>query len=74
MKLTKFPQREGNGRLRNESEDEARLYGALKLLFELLENYGPVWYTLEHHDQAKTAIVMHGHALKESHREFRKAA
>jgi hypothetical protein len=74
MRLTQFSNRERNGRLRTEVSNEARLYGALKALFDLLENYGPVWYTLEYHDQAKTALVMHGHSLKEGPRSFRKAA
>lgn len=29
---------------------------ALKLLLELLEKYGPVWYEKRHHDQAKYAL------------------
>lgn len=29
---------------------------ALKLLFELLEKYGPVWYEKRHHDQAKFSL------------------
>ena len=74
MRLTQLPNREKNGRLRTEISNETRLYGALKSLFDLLENYGPVWYTLEHHDQAQTALVMHGHTLKAGNRGFRKAA
>ena len=72
MRLIAFPKRERNGRLRAAIQDETRLYGALKSLFDLLENYGPVWYTLEHHEQAKTALVMH--TSKEGHRGSRKAA
>jgi hypothetical protein len=74
MKLIDFPKRERDSRLRTAIEDETRLYGALKSLFDLLENYGPVWYTKGYHDQAKTALVMHGRALKEGHRDLRKAA
>jgi hypothetical protein len=74
MKLIDFPKRERDSRLRTAIEDETRLYGALKSLFDLLENYGPIWYTKRYHDQAKTALVMHGRTLKEGHRDLRKAA
>ena len=29
----------------------------LKELYELLEDYGPVWYTEEHHNRAVAALV-----------------
>lgn len=74
MRLIAFPKRERDGRLRTAIQDETRLYGALKSLFDLLENYGPLWYTKHHHAKAKTALVMHGRTLKEGHRDFRKAA
>jgi hypothetical protein len=74
MKLIVFPKRERDGRLRTAIVNETRLYGALKSLFDLLENYGPVWYTKHYHDRAKTALVMHGRTLKEGHKKFRKAA
>jgi hypothetical protein len=74
MRLISFPKRERDGRLRTAIQDETRLYGALKLLFDLLENYGPIWYTRHHHDKAQTALVMHGRTLKEGHRDSRKAA
>jgi hypothetical protein len=74
MKLIPFPRRKGDGLLRTAIEDEARLYGALKSLFDLLENYSPVWYTKHYHDKAKTALVSHERALKEGHRNSRKAA
>jgi len=74
MKLILFPKRERDGRLRTAIENESRLYGALKSLFELLENYGPVWYSKHYHDKAKTALVMHGRTLKQGHRHSRKAA
>jgi len=73
-KLIPFPRRETNGLLRAAIDDENRLYAALKSLFDLLENYGPVWYTKHHHDKAKHALVMHGRTLKEGHRQPRKAA
>ena len=34
-----------------------KLQEALKLLFDLLEEYSPLWYTKEHHDQAKAALA-----------------
>jgi hypothetical protein len=37
-------------------ETQNRLHDALKLLFELLEKYSPVWYEKHHHDQAKSAL------------------
>jgi hypothetical protein len=73
-KLIPFPRRQRKGLLRTAIQDETRLYAALKSLFDLLENYGPVWYTKHHHDKAKNALVMHGRTLKEGHRDSRKAA
>jgi hypothetical protein len=55
-------------------EDEDRLYGALKSLFDLLENYSPIWYTKHYHDKGKTALTRHERILKEGHRDSRKAA
>lgn len=74
MRLIRFPKRERDVRLGTAIENESRLYGALKSLFDLLEHYGPVWYTKHCHDKAKTALVMHGRTLKESHRVSRQAA
>ena len=37
-------------------EMERSLHDALKLLFELLEQYGPVWYEKRHHDIAESAL------------------
>ena len=74
MKLIPFPRRERDGLLRTAIKNETRLYAALKSLFDLLENYGPVWYTKHHHDKAQVALVMHGRTLKEGHRNSRKAA
>jgi hypothetical protein len=74
MRLIRFPKRERDGHLRTAIENETRLYGALKSLFDLLEHYGPVWYTKHCHDKAETALVMHARSLKESHRLSRQAA
>jgi len=74
MSLILFPKRERDVRLRTAIENETRLYCALKSLFDLLENHGPVWYTKHCHDNAKTALVMHGLTLMEGHRNSRKAA
>jgi hypothetical protein len=74
MRLIRFPKRERDGHLRTAVENESRLYGALKSLFDLLEHYGPVWYTKHRHDKAKTALVMYARTLKESRRLSRQAA
>jgi hypothetical protein len=37
-------------------EIQNRLHDGLKLLFELLEKYSPVWYKKHYHDQAKSAL------------------
>ena len=74
MKLIRFPGRERDGFLRTAIKNEIRLYAALKSLFDLLENYGPVWYTKHHHDKARTALVMHGRILREGHSDSRKRA
>jgi hypothetical protein len=74
MRLIKFQKPERDGRLRTAIETETRLFGALKSLFDLLEDYGPVWYTNHHHDRAKTALVMYSRTLQEGHRASRKAA
>jgi hypothetical protein len=33
-----------------------KLHYALQVLFELLEEYGPLWYQKQHHDLAKSAL------------------
>ena len=33
-----------------------QLREALKMLYDLLEAYAPVWYTEEHHDKAEDAL------------------
>jgi hypothetical protein len=37
-------------------ETQNRLHDELKLLFELLEEYSPVWYEKHYHDQAESAL------------------
>ena len=37
-------------------ENRKKLNEALKMLFALLEEYGPLWYTKERHDQAKATM------------------
>jgi len=37
-------------------ETQNRLRDELKLLFELLEKYSPVWYEKHYHDQAESAL------------------
>ena len=33
-----------------------KLPEALKMLYDLLEEYAPAWYTEEHHDKAEAAL------------------
>jgi len=33
-----------------------KLREALKILYDLLEEYAPSWYTEEHHDKAEAAL------------------
>lgn len=51
-----FGRRETAPKLLRLVETEYKLHDALKLLFELLEKYGPVWYEKKHHDQALYAL------------------
>jgi len=37
-------------------ETQNKLHEALKLLFELLETYSPLWYEEHYHDQAESAL------------------
>ena len=37
-------------------ETQNRLHDTLKLLFDLLEEYSPVWYEKHYHDQAESAL------------------
>lgn len=42
------------GTLQGKQEDLVR---ALQMLFDLLEEYAPAWYTQEHHDIATDALA-----------------
>jgi hypothetical protein len=42
-----------------------RLYYALQSLFELLENYGPRWYTKQCHDKAETALKEGANSMRQ---------
>ena len=59
-------------------DTEYRLHDALKLLFDLLEKYGPVWYEKKHHDQAEYALnlpmMRKPISAAKSYREFKQAA
>ena len=50
---------EGTGR-GNHAEiirgERQKMLNALRLLFDLLEDYSPLWYTKKHHDQADEAL------------------
>ena len=37
-------------------QEQKQVQDALKMLFDLLEEYAPVWYTEEHHRQALSAL------------------
>jgi hypothetical protein len=39
-------------------DNQRELVNALKMLFELLEEYAPSWYTEEHHKQADAALQL----------------
>ena len=60
------------------AETEYRLHDALKLLFDLLEKYGPVWYEKKHHDQAEYALnlpmMRKPISAARSYRDFKQAA
>lgn len=45
-----------DGRYRREDNQE-KLATALQVLFDLLEEYTPVWYTQEHHDMACAVLA-----------------
>ena len=45
-------------RIRKLRSTQRTLHRALRLLFELLEEYSPVWYPETHHVQAKAALKM----------------
>lgn len=40
----------------NEAVKIRKLQEALQMLYDLLEGYGPSWYTEEHHDKAEAAL------------------
>jgi len=37
-------------------QEQEAVRGALKMLFDLLEEYAPLWYTEEHHRQTLSAL------------------
>jgi hypothetical protein len=37
-------------------QEQEQMQNALKMLFDLLEEYAPSWYTEEHHGQALSAL------------------
>lgn len=36
--------------------ERVQLAGALRSLYQLLEEYGPAWYTKDHHERAELAL------------------
>jgi hypothetical protein len=76
MRVVEFPRRERDD-LSRVVENETRLYNALKLLFDLLEHYGPLWYTKRHHDEAESALsvqITHEHTSGGRNKASRKRA
>jgi hypothetical protein len=73
-----FRRRETDPKLLRLVETEYKLHDALKLLFELLEEYGPVWYEKKHHDQALSALNLpikrKPVSASKSYRDFKQAA
>jgi hypothetical protein len=56
--VTRGPGRQAKDlELLNARETQKRLRETLKLLFELLEEYSPVWYQKHYHDQAELALT-----------------
>lgn len=73
-----FVRKETDRKLLRLLETEYQLHDALKLLFELLEEYGPVWYEKKHHDQAQHALNLpmsrKSVSAAKSYRDFKQAA
>jgi hypothetical protein len=44
---------------RRQRAEEVSPMKVLEELFELLEDYGPAWYTKENHDRAVAALMQH---------------
>jgi hypothetical protein len=43
-----------------------RIREALKMLYDLLEEYAPSWYTEEHHDKAEAALRSVNNEVREN--------
>jgi hypothetical protein len=46
-----------------------QLRKALKMLYDLLEDYAPAWYTEEHHDRAEAALRLVDRKISERKRD-----
>lgn len=47
-------------------QEQRQILDVLNMLFDLLEAYGPSWYTEEHHDRALSALsVSASHAFRQ---------
>jgi hypothetical protein len=71
-----FPLRDRND-LSRVIETQNQLYTALKLVFDLLEDYSPLWYTKRYHDEAQSALSLRRAqelSLNKRDRDLRKAA
>ena len=76
MRVIAFPRREKDD-LSRVTENQTRLHTALKSLFDLLEHYGPIWYTKQYHDEAKSALrlpVTNVHTANRRNKGLRRTA
>ena len=48
-------------------DNQEELVKALQMLFDLLEDYAPCWYSEEHHDTASAALA-HSRKLQSNRR------
>jgi len=46
-----------------------QLREALKMLYDLLEDYAPVWYTEEHHEKVRAALRLVDGEVSERRRD-----
>jgi hypothetical protein len=56
LKVSKADRRIPRDEVRKLMNTQKTLHNALKLLFELLEEYSPMWYQKRCHDQARAAL------------------
>jgi hypothetical protein len=52
--------------VKHQAAEAQKLREALKMLYDLLEDYAPSWYTEEHHDRAEAALRSVKNDVKEN--------